>query len=192
LGSSVFRIVDDIIQTCLFPHSHKALIIGSMPDMPVVILALTYWLHLIATVVWIGGLAMLTLIAWPGMGASFAEALDALERRFRPWANISLAVLLVTGLIQMGGDEHYDGFLIVNSAWTVGLLVKHVLIGLMIAISLVLQGSVYPALSRARLLASKGASSDEAALRRRLRQLTAVNLSLGILVLLLTAVITAL
>jgi uncharacterized membrane protein len=163
-----------------------------MPDMPVLIRALNYWLHLLATVVWIGGLAMLTLIAWPGIDAAFAGAVDALERRFRPWANISLALLLVTGLIQMGGDEHYEGFLAVSNAWAVGLLIKHVLIGLMIAISITLQISVYPALARARLLDSKGIPDADIKFRRRLRHLTSINLGLGILVLLLTAVITAL
>jgi uncharacterized membrane protein len=160
--------------------------------MPVLILALNYWLHLLATVVWIGGLAMLTLGAWPGIDANFAGAVDALEKRFRPWANVSLALLFVTGLIQMSGDHHYDGFLIIDNAWSIGLLVKHIFIGFMIAVALIMQMSVYPALERARLRASKGDAAEDVRLRRRLRRLTALNLALGILVLLITAVITAL
>jgi uncharacterized membrane protein len=160
--------------------------------MPVLILALNYWLHLLATVVWIGGLAMLTLIAWPGIDRNFAGAVDALEKRFRPWANVSLAVLLVTGLIQMSGDDHYEGFLIVDNVWSVGLLLKHVLIGLMIVVAMIMQMSVYPALERARLLASRGDATEDMMARRRLRRLTTINLALGILVLLITAVITAL
>jgi|RhiMetdeSRZDD1v2_1073273.scaffolds.fasta_scaffold27967_5 uncharacterized membrane protein len=161
--------------------------------MPIWVLALSYWLHLLATVVWIGGLAMLILIAWPGIETTFRDALDIVERRFRPWANISLAVLLVTGLIQMGGDQHYTGFLVFNSVWALGLLAKHIIIGGMIVITLILQLNVHPALDRARLLAGRASASDEgAAARRNLRRLTAINLALGILVLLLTAVITAL
>jgi uncharacterized membrane protein len=160
--------------------------------MPVLILVLTYWLHLLATVVWIGGLAMLTLIAWPGIDRNFAGAVDALEKRFRPWANISLAMLLVTGLIQMGGDHHYEGFLVIDNTWSVGLLIKHILIGLMIVTGVIMQMNVYPALERARLLASKGKATEDDVVHRRLRRLTALNLALGILVLLTTAVITAL
>lgn len=160
--------------------------------MPLWSLAITYWLHLLATVIWIGGLAMLALIAWPGSDGMGNPTLDALERRFRPWANISLAVLLVTGLIQMGGDEHYEGFLAINSVWAMGMLAKHIVIGAMVVISAVLQLSVYPALERARLIARRGASGDEEArTRRQLRRLTVINLALGVLVLLFTAVITA-
>jgi uncharacterized membrane protein len=160
--------------------------------MPVWSLAITYWLHLLATVMWIGGLAMLALIAWPGSDGMGNPTLDALERRFRPWANVSLAILLVTGLIQMGSDKHYEGFLAINSVWAIGLLAKHILIGGMVGISAMLQWSVYPALERARLLARRSASGeDEVMARRQLRRLTVINLALGVLVLLFTAVITA-
>lgn len=160
--------------------------------MPVWVLVLSYWLHLLATVVWIGGLAMLILVTQSNIEGIGTAALEALERRFRPFANISLAVLLVTGLIQMGGDQHYEGFLKLNGAWAIGLLAKHIVIGAMIIISAILQLSVYPALERARLLASRSLHNDAESTHRRLRQLTAVNLALGVLVLLLTAVITAL
>ncbi len=165
--------------------------------MPTAALALTYWLHLMATVVWIGGLAMLTLVVWPGRGEDSAAwaLLDSIERRFRPLANISLIVLLATGVIQMGGDPHYRGFLVVNSLWTVGLLAKHIVIGAMIITTFILQGQILPALDRAKLLANKGnveRIAQEAVLRHRLRLLTAASLALGVLALLLTAIITAL
>jgi uncharacterized membrane protein len=92
----------------------------------------------------------------------------------------------------MSGDNHYEGFLIIDNAWSVGLLVKHILIGLMIMVAMIMQMSVYPALERAQLLASKGDVTEDVRLSRRLRRLTAINLTLGILVLLITAVITAL
>jgi uncharacterized membrane protein len=150
--------------------------------MPLWGLALTYWLHLMATVVWIGGLAMLILTTWANI--------EGIERRFRPFANLSLVVLLVTGLIQMGADEHYEGFLIINDLWEIGLLAKHVIIVLMIVVTLILQFNVYPALERAKLLAGRTDYEGETA-RRRLRQLTFINLGLGVLVLLCTAIITA-
>lgn len=168
--------------------------------MPTPILALIYWLHLCATVVWLGGLAALTLIAWPGLIRQPADeaaraVLDAIERRFWPLANVSLAVLIVTGTLQMGDDPHYTGFLKVESPWTVGLLAKHVIIAGIIVASIALQASVQPALGRAALLARHGdarSKDEEAALRRRARQLTLLSFGLGILVLMLTAFITAL
>ncbi len=162
--------------------------------MPTPALIASYWLHLLATVIWLGGLAMLVLAAWQLRDASSQATLDALERRFHPWGNVSLAVLIVTGLIQMGGDSHYEGLLIVRNPWSVGLLAKHVVIGGMVAVSVALQWGIYPALERARLLAERSpmeGATAEAALRRRLRWLMMLNLGLGVLVLALTAAITA-
>lgn len=169
--------------------------------MPTAILALNYWLHLLATVTWIGGLVILTLVVWPGLtgslapGADAVTVMDAIERRFRPIANVSLIVLLATGIIQMSEDPHYHGFLIVNSVWAWGLLIKHTLIGGMIIISLITQGQILPQLDRARLLAGIGRVAgleQENALRKRLRLMTTISLCLGLLILLATAVITAL
>lgn len=168
--------------------------------MPTIILALNYWLHLLATAAWLGGLAMLVFIAWPSLRPGDDDQpdtriLETVERRFRPVANVSLAVLLVTGMIQMGGDPHYEGFLKLDDAWAVSLLLKHIVIGGMIVVAALLQWSVYPALERARLLARHNQAEGhavEAATQRRLQRLAAVNVGLGVLVLLLTAFLTAL
>jgi uncharacterized membrane protein len=56
------------------------------------ILALSYWLHLIATIVWVGGLALMALVVWPGAravlgpGPQLASLLRDLQRRFEPLA----------------------------------------------------------------------------------------------------------
>jgi uncharacterized membrane protein len=62
-------------------------------------------------------------------------------------------------------------------------------------VTAILQWGIYPALERTRLLmlADRAeASANEAQFRRRFRRLTVINLALGIVVLLLTAIITAL
>jgi uncharacterized membrane protein len=165
--------------------------------MPTWVLALNYWLHLLATIAWLGGTLILVAVAWPGISGARAdgplrgELMGAFERRFRPIANLSLVVLLVTGMIQMSGDPHYEGFLRFANSWSLLLLAKHVVFLLMIGISLILQWGVKPALERAALLARES-DQAEAALHRRLRRLTTINLIFGAFVLLLTAFITAL
>lgn len=181
-----------------FSHSAKPSIINPMQT-PV--LALVYLLHLLATVIWVGGLATMTLVAWPGLQRTFAEdagraelILDAFERRFRPFANISLVVLVVTGLLQMGADPSYEGLLAISNTWSVSLLLKHLVVGAMIVVSAVMQWFIRPALDRAALLTRRSAgqaSAVDVAVRRRCRRLTALNLVLGMLVLALTAVMTA-
>ncbi len=170
--------------------------------MSVPLLAVTYAFHLISTVIWLGGLLVLVAATWPSLTHSSDSSarsepaiLQTLERRFRPWSNISLMVLLVTGLIQMGADEHYQGLLLIDSPWAIGLLAKHVVIGGILVSTGLLQWGIYPALGRARLLAEKSraqGAADEARLRDQIRNLTVLNAVLGIIVLLLTAVITAL
>lgn len=170
--------------------------------MPTFVLVLNYWLHLLATIAWLGGLAMLTFVVWPGLSSSgdgepdrILPTFGLLERRFRPIANISLVVLLITGMIQMGGDPHYKGFLIIGSDWSFVMLLKHAIIGGMIIVTTIIQGVVLPALHRTLFARPGGPPADlESGLthHRRLKRLTILNLGLGVLVLLSTAVLTAL
>ncbi len=159
-----------------------------MGGMPTWILALSYWLHLLATVAWIGGLLILTLVVWPANGS----IPDRLEKSFRPLANISLLVLLITGFLQMDENPCYEGFLAISNEWSIALLLKHIVYAAMVIISVVLQWGVQPALARARLIAQRDKdASDEAQLNRRVKRLTVINLGLGLVVLLLTAFMTA-
>jgi uncharacterized membrane protein len=173
--------------------------------MPVSILALNYWLHLIATIIWVGGLAALILVIWPGISvvslknngeqhSNLTHLLDVIENRFRALANLSLVVLITTGVIQMADDPHYEGFLKIDSIWAIGMLAKHAVIALIIALMFFAQFNIGPALSRAVMLARKGnmvSQAEESKLRARLKTLNVVSFALGVIVLLLTAIITA-
>lgn len=152
-----------------------------------------------ATVVWLGGLAVLTLMVWPEVNRTLSEQpqlyrfLSGLRKRFVPLANFSLVVLIVSGLVQMSGDPNYEGFLAVENAWSVALGLKHVVIAGMVICSLTLQYGVAPALERVSLLAERGKANDKdfERLHRREVMLTWTNNGLGILVLIFTAWMTA-
>ena len=96
-------------------------------EIPLWVLSLSYWFHLLSTVVWLGGLSLMTLIAWPAVRGQTltADQWISLRRRFTPWANISLAVLWITGFLQMTSDSHYEGFLVVRTLWAQAILIKH-------------------------------------------------------------------
>jgi uncharacterized membrane protein len=167
--------------------------------MPVYLLAFNYWLHLLATVVWVGGLALMALVVSPGLARALAEdvrrtdVLAELRRRFTPFANLSLVVLVVTGMLQMVSDSHYDGLLRLSNGWTRAMLLKHLAVGGMVVVGAIMQWQLTPAIERARLLAShQSGQGDLPALRTRERRLSRLDLALGILVLLLTALATAL
>jgi uncharacterized membrane protein len=159
------------------------------------VLILSYWLHMIATVVWVGGLALMSLVVWPGAravlgpGPELAGFIRRLQQRFSPLAWGSLAVLTVTGLTQMAGSQNYTGLLHIDNPWAVAILLKHLSIGGMILIGLYLQLAVQPALARLALLEARGHAAPGAEdLRRREAALTRLNLGCGLLVLGFTAI----
>lgn len=157
-------------------------------------LALAFWFHLLATIVWVGGLALLALVVWPGARAVLGPGpqLNALlrewQRRFDPLAWLSLAVLVVTGLMQMAANPNYEGFLRVENGWAWAILLKHIAVGGMVGIGIWQQWGLQPALARLALLETHGRPAAEAeALRRREMLLTRLNLACGVLVLAFTA-----
>jgi len=159
-------------------------------------LALSYFFHLIATVVWLGGMALQVLVIFPLQRdqAEWQPLLDALARRFRPLANFSLLILLVTGVVQTGDDSHYGGLLNFENAWSRAILAKHIAFGGMVALVVFMQFGLSPTIERARLLATKnkGQADELGKLHRRERRLIQANFALSIIVLFFTAIATAL
>ena len=129
-----------------------------------------------------------------GTNPAFYTLLTRLRRRFLPLSNLSLAVLVVTGLIQMSGDPHYDGVLQFTNDWTRAILLKHIAVAGMFVCGLALQ---YQCRARAGTGDAagehhKGDPAELERLRRREARLTWINVVLGVLVLGFTAWATAL
>lgn len=154
-------------------------------------LAISLFFHLSATVVWIGGLVILSILVIPETRRLLQESpalyslLSRWRRRFFPLSNLSLVVLVITGLLQMSANENYDGLMQFDNDWSRVILLKHIAIIGMVIAGLVLQYGVAPALERATLLIERGKGDAEAiaSLRKREARLTWVNVALGMMVL---------
>jgi uncharacterized membrane protein len=114
--------------------------IASGETIPYWALSLAFWLHMLATVVWIGGLVAVVVLVLPAAQKTlqlddYATFLGNLQRRLDPLAWLSLAVLLATGLFQMSANPNYEGFLSISNRWAASMLIKHILFIGMIAIS---------------------------------------------------------
>ena len=160
------------------------------------ILAISYWIHLLCTVLWLGGMALLALVAWPALRRR--ELADnqwlGLQQKFTPWANASLVLLLVTGFVQMTLDSNYAGFLVIDSLWAGAILVKHIAFVGMVIIGAYVQFRLHPAMERTALLAvskPRLAATEQAALTAREIGLLRWNLACALVVLLCTALATA-
>jgi uncharacterized membrane protein len=168
-----------------------------MPTPPTWAIALTYWLHMLATVTWVGSLAAMMLLVLPAMKRTLdAETqlifLEAMQKRLEPIAWFSISLLILTGLFQMSVNPHYDGFLSLSTQWSLAILAKHILGMGMVVVSAIQTWDVIPAIRRAIMISKKIKDTARLdALRRREITLLRINSGLAVLILLATAVARA-
>ena len=144
-----------------------------------------------ATVIWIGGLFVTVIQILPAVQRildgkpEMVQILSIIRKRFFPISNLSLAVLIVTGLFQMTADPNYEGFLQMDNQWSIVIFLKHIAIIGMAISGLFLQYVVAPSLERASLLVERNKSNMEEwhKFQRQERLLTWLNVALGILIL---------
>ena len=150
-----------------------------------ILIALSNWLHALATVVFIGYFVLLALIYLPalsktGNGATLSE----ISRRSRPWLYAALLVFIVTGTYLMLIDTGYLGFMNLGNLWGILMLVKHILV-----IGMITMGFWFNAILRVGPLMSSNTGAVQALARFRW-YVNAMAIS-GVLVLLLTALAQA-
>jgi len=156
-----------------------------MPDLQIIAF---YFLHLIATVIWIGGMAMNALVIYPRFKGD--AAIGDINRRTHPIAMIAMATLWFTGLNQMAINPNYKGFLTISNVWSIAILSKHIFVIVMMAVSAYSLWVIAPELKRSGLLQAKGKLNGDRVtlLLAREAWLNQFNLMCGIIVLFLTAV----
>lgn len=163
-----------------------------MTPPPTWVMAVIYWLHMLATVTWIGSLAAINLLVLPASTRTLKlvdqlSFIAALQKRLEPLAWFSMGLLLVTGLFQMSTNPHYDGFLATSTQWSLAILVKHGLAVILVVTSAIQTWEVLPSIHRL-LMKKETANADELAkLQRREALLLRINLILAVLILGATA-----
>ncbi len=167
----------------------------SLPQTPDWALAIAFWLHMLATVSWVGGQAMLFLLVLPQgrktlPAEQFAKFLGAVNKRLSSIGWISLATLVATGMLQLGANPNYAGFLAIHNTWAQVILIKHLVFFAILSLSAYQTWSIAPDLERVALRQIKGHATPEerTALERKETLIIKANLILSVLVLLLTAI----
>jgi uncharacterized membrane protein len=155
-------------------------------------LAVIYWLHMLATVTWIGSLAAINILVLPASHRTLKLAdqlsfISALQKRLEPLAWFCMGLLLVTGLFQLSTSPHYDGFLSLSTQWSLAILVKHGFAVVMVVVSAIQTWEVLPAIQRTLLKKEKADEAELAALQRKELIILRVNLALSAVILGATA-----
>jgi uncharacterized membrane protein len=146
-----------------------------------IITALSYWLHALATVIFIGYYLVLSCIFLPVVSQDNGALLSRISKRSRPWQYAALLVFIITGIYLMVVDPGYLGLAKFGNAWTILMLVKHILVVVMIG-----AGFWFNAILRVGPLMSSNRGAEDAI--RRFGSYANLMSILGILVLLLTAI----
>ena len=146
-----------------------------------ILIALSTWLHAMATVIFIGYYVLLALIFLPVLSKTEnGTALSEMSKRSRSWMYVSLLIFIITGIYLMIADPNYLGFADFGNFWGIVMLVKHILIVGMIAM-----GFWFNAILRVGPLMSSNTGVTQA-ISRFGWYVNAMAIS-GVLVLLLTA-----
>ncbi len=145
------------------------------------VVALSTWLHALATVVFIGhylflGLVYLPVLERQAHGSALRELLEAVSSRLRPFFGGSLLIFLVTGTHLMLINEDYLGLgNFFGNAWSMLIVVKHVLVLAFLALAIFSERAIMVRIS-----------DQQPQALQQFRLTLGANIVLGLLILLLT------
>ena len=101
-----------------------------------ILIALSTWLHALATVIFIGYFVLLALIYLPAMkdkpDIEVSVILGDVSKRSRLWMYVTLLIFMITGIHLTIMDANYLGIGQFGNLWSLLMLVKHILIAGMI------------------------------------------------------------
>ena len=150
------------------------------------------WLHLIATVVWIGGVTTIFLIIHPVASkilepSATGKLMMGITKRMRGLVYLCMVLFIGTGIVMQMMDVNFVGFSLGDS-WTFVLVIKHILTVVFIVIAIYIFQVLSPKMTQ---LAPKGPSPEMANLQKKQFIFGFTNLIIAHIILLLTAIATA-
>ncbi len=162
--------------------------------MNLIILSASYFLHFLATVVWIGGIIMILLVILPSAKTSLESApmisglMKEITKHFTPMANISIFILVVTGIVIAFYNKNFTNILDFNNRWNLVMFLKHIFVALMIIIHFYRGLILNPKIGKLSLQVDE---SKIAKLRKYSLDLVKANLALGLVVLVVSGILSS-
>jgi len=151
------------------------------------------WLHLLAFTAWVGGIIYAGFVLMPSLSALEAsnqrKLMNAVSLRFTRMVWISVVVLLVTGIMKSAVNVPTFRELF-TTPYGITLIAKHLLLTIMIILGLIVALVISPKLTlRSDTTAHMELSRVALKALKQLRKISVVNILLGFLVLLLSAIL---
>lgn len=148
------------------------------------------WLHLLATVVWIGGIFCNVIVTFPAARKTLEPKIagafiGTVGKRFRVIIYISMIVLLGSGTFLNFIDENFFGPMTFSHSWLLHTFIKHALVAILVVLTLYAFEIGVP---KIRKLAAKGPSPELEKAQRIQMAVGYINLCLGIIILLLSSI----
>lgn len=142
------------------------------------------WLHLTATIIWLGGIAFILLVAIPSarqvLRGEAGGVMGEVTRRFTPMANLSIVFLLLSGIFLMAINGNISGE-VFKGGHDTAMLLKILLFLLMAGVHF-FRGKVL-----APRIAKTQSDGEKANLQKLSLNLVWLNFGSGLAVLLLSA-----
>ena len=153
-----------------------------------IIIALLEFLHLLATVAWIGAMTLLLLVIIPSAKkfllpneTTFKDFMKAIGKKMTLLVNITILIFFITG-IALGILKELK-----STDWFTILIIKHIIVFVMVVIHVCLIKIIAPQLERKRK--EDPSSRSFMKLKKFQMNLVWVNLMLGNIVLLLSVIL---
>jgi uncharacterized membrane protein len=154
--------------------------------MTIFLVALSTWLHVLATIVMIGYYLFTSLIFLPVFerqmqGTALRDLLEQVSSRLRPYFGGSLLIFIVSGTHLMLINENYGGLgNFFGNPWSILIVLKHVLVVAFLALAIYSE----------RVFMAKISDENPEALKQ-FRLALNINTILGVVIILLTSIAQA-
>lgn len=157
-------------------------------DSPVLQTILDF-LHLMATIAWIGGMFFNFLVVMPTVQkaldpATAGKFMGMMFKRVRVVVYTSLLILFVTGIPMKIANEYYVSIINFDNTWETVGFIKHVFVAILALMALYSFEILFPKVGK---LAAKGPSPELNSLRKRQKMTGAFSFLLGIIIIFLSA-----
>jgi len=108
-----------------------------------IVFAIVTFLHDLFTTIWIGGLITLGITVMPsarkvlGKGPQMKQLLDAIQKRLSVLVYVSIVGLVLTGMLMANRSSAFQGLFRFNNAYSTVMTLKHILVLAMMGVALV-------------------------------------------------------